>query len=225
MTELTLEDYIVNLNSPAADVRRNAAWILGRSRDIRIIEPLIAALNDPDTTVRVRVAESLGNLRDERTIPPLIAAAQQEADDEVRAQLIASLGRQGDSQIIDHLLTALQDDSVLVRGAAAEALVAIPDQRAIPALIQVLLEENDSNTRYHASRALGNIGGQATTEALIAALTQNIEPQPDRKIALIEILGQLRDRRTVDALRNLLNDPDEGVVETAKWALRQAGAG
>lgn len=223
MTQLILEDYIALLKSPVADERRNAAWVLGRSRDIRIIKPLIASLTDTDSNVRLRVAESLGNLRDESIIVPLLTALEHETEAEVRASLIASLGRQNSPLVLINLITALQDASPVVRSAAAEALSLIPDEQAAAPLVKVLLHDDDVNTRYHVARTLSQIGGANTVQALSEALP--VAESPERKIQIAEILGQLRDPQAIDALQTLLNDPDEGVVETATWALRQAGAG
>lgn len=223
MPELTLEDYILNLQSPNADVRRNAAWTLGRSRDFRIIEPLIAAINDPDDSVRVRVAEALGNLRYERTVAPLMDRLAAEQNDEIRAQIISSLGRQGDFTAFEAILAALKDTSPLIRGAAAEALSAFFDQRAIDALVSALLHDSDENTRFLYAKSLRTLGSEMTTQALTAALTPDLDVE--RKLQLIELMGQIADKNAAEALCPLLNDEDEAVRETAKWALRQLGVG
>ena len=59
--EPTLDDYIQQLlHDPKPSVRQNAAFILGRQRDMRVIASLLQAANDTDATVRMRVVESLG---------------------------------------------------------------------------------------------------------------------------------------------------------------------
>lgn len=52
-------------------VRREAAYILGKIKDISAVEPLIRALNDPDSYVRRQAVDALGNIEDVRAIEPL----------------------------------------------------------------------------------------------------------------------------------------------------------
>ncbi|MBC8099669.1 MAG: HEAT repeat domain-containing protein [Armatimonadetes bacterium] len=219
MVEPTIDDYIANLRSAKPDVRRNAAWTLGRSRDIRILLPLITALNDPDADVRVRVAEALGNLRDARAVEPLLAALSHESDEEVQTQLLRSLGRQGDVRALDALLDALHAPSAMIRGAAAEALHDIPDSRATPLLAHTLAHDIDESVRSAAYRALTRIGGTPATDTLVAMLMSDLPADARNKIA--ELLGVLGERSTEPVLRMLLDDPDEGVRDKAAWALRQ----
>jgi HEAT repeat protein len=221
--EPILDDYIAHLTHPDADVRRNAAWTLGRSRDLRVIAPLIAALHDADASVRVRVAEALGNLRDDTILQPVLAALATETDEDTRAKLVTALSRQGDMRVLETLRQALNDPSGVVRSAAAEGLGELPDQSSIAPLIDTMLKDDDSNTRFSAYKALGRIGGWGTIDALGAALNSSdgADLYPEQRIQIAEIFGMLRDPHAEPFLQALLNDADEGVVETAKWALKQ----
>lgn len=223
MSELTLDDYILNLRSPDPDVRRNAAWMLGRSRDYRKIEPLVAALQDGDASVRLRVAEALGNQREGTIVEPLITALQTEFEAEVRARIALSLGLQGNIQASDALASALRDSSPVVRSAAAEALGMLTDPRSVEPLVTALLHDEDEDTRYYARRALVQIRDETVTMALIAAL--QADTSSERKVQIIEILGGIRAAGAVETLKAFSNDPDETVAETAKWALRQLDVG
>ena len=51
------------LKDSDADVRRQAAWALGRIRSEQSIDPLIAALRDTDQDVRKQVIWALGRIR------------------------------------------------------------------------------------------------------------------------------------------------------------------
>lgn len=220
-SEPTVEDYIGWLTDPAADVRRNAAWMLGRLRDIRIVEPLIGAVQDTDPDVRMRVMEALGNIRDERVIEPLLTALHSEANPQVLAAAASALGRAGDLRALDPLVATLKHTDAVVRSAAAEALGALKDPQAAESLTHTLLSDSDSDTRYYASKSLVQIGGARVVDGLLAALSGDYAPEI--KVPVIEILGQLYDQRAVDPLKPLAEDADEGVRETAKWALRQLG--
>ncbi|MDX1992106.1 MAG: HEAT repeat domain-containing protein [bacterium] len=220
MTEPTLEDYLLFLKSPDADVRRNAAWWLGRQRDIRIVEALIPVLNDPDPTVRLRVAESLGNMKDDRAVMPLVTALSDD-DVQVRTAVINALGLQGDWRALDAIVMQLGAAEAQIRMAAADALAKLPDARAVGALVGRLLEDEDPDVRYSASRALGEIG-QPAVDLLLLAL--HGEPDVSAKLYMAEILAKAHDQRAVTPLKVLTEDDDEAVRETAKWALKQLGA-
>jgi HEAT repeat protein len=217
MIELTIYDYLNHLQSDNPDVRRNAAWNLGRFRDFTVIDPLIAALKDEDTSVRVRVVESLGNLRDERVVEPLIETLS-DTDADVRARAASALGNQRDLRAVDTLLTHITDPTDSVRMAVVEALGLLPDVRSVVPLVNVMLNDFDENTRYSASRGLIQIGGAAVVDTLLESLTI---AGVGGKLYIAEILGQLYDRRAIEPLRELLTDEDQAVQETARWALKQ----
>jgi HEAT repeat protein len=52
-------------------VRREAAYTLGKIGNSSAVEPLIKALNDPDSYVRRQAVDALGNIGDARAIEPL----------------------------------------------------------------------------------------------------------------------------------------------------------
>jgi HEAT repeat protein len=153
----------------------------------------------------------------------VLAALATETDEDTRAKLVSALGRQGDTRALETLRQALDDSSGIVRSAAAEALGELPDHTSIAPLIDTMLKDDDSNTRFSAYKALGRIGGRATIEALGAVLSQQTgaDLYPEQRIQIAEIFGTLRNPRAEPFLQALLNDDDEGVVETAKWALKQ----
>lgn len=218
--EPTLEDYILRLADENPDVRRNAAWWLGRQRDIRIVEPLIAAATDPDQDVRLRVMESLGNIRGEDVLEPLLRALAGDSAAEVRAAAAQALGRVGDVRAVETLIAALADEAPEVRTGAAASLGDLTDNRAAAPLAQVLVKDNDPDVRYFCSKSLTNIGGAKTVDALLAVL-----PQADSGplLYILEILGQLFDKRAIEPLRPYAAAEDEAIRETAKWALHNLG--
>ncbi|MCU0497285.1 MAG: HEAT repeat domain-containing protein [Anaerolineae bacterium] len=216
-----LDDYLQHLQSPDPNVRRNAAWNLGRFRDLRIIDPLLACIDDLDNDVRLRVAESLGNLRDPKIVGPLLTRLQIEPEIDIRAQLIASLGRQGQTDAMPALFEVLTDLDPVIRAAAVEAIGEIGgDMTIIDPLISVLFHDPDENTRYLASKALARIGGTHTVDHLSAALG---DPTIDAEARLkaIEILVQIGDRRARNAITPLKDSDDPLIAETAAWALKQ----
>lgn len=219
--EPTLEVYIGWLKDADPDVRRNAAWTLGRQRDPRLVEPLINALHDDVADVRVRVVESLGNFKDERVVTALLDTLQSDADAEVRAYAAQSLARLPDAQAVEPLIAALDDDESLVRAAVAGALGAIHDPRAVGPLVSLLSGDADHDVRYYAAKSLSAIGGAVTVDALLAALKTATDT--DVILRIVELLGQLVDSRAIEPLKALRDHHDEDIRETAQWALKQLG--
>lgn len=219
--EPTIEDYLLRLQDENADVRRNAAWWLGRQRDITVVGPLIDAAQDEHPDVRLRVMESLGNFRDARVIAPLLAALAGDTSAEARAAAAQSLGRVGDASAVETLIAALDDAAPEVRTGAAQSLGQLADNRASEPLARALVADPDSDVRYFCAQSLANIGGPVTVDALLAVMPQAGDGP---LLYILETLGQLFDQRAVEPLRPYAEHEDEGIRETARWALRNLGA-
>lgn len=223
--EPTLEDFIFRLqHDPDPEVRRNAAWLLGRQRDQRINEPLLAAIDDDNASVRVRVAEALGTIKDDQRVTPALIALLGDADTDVRARAARSLGFLADARALQPLQQLLTDAEVAVRAEVAEALGqgALRDESSIDALLRCLIEDADRNTRHYAAQSLVNIGTEPVVSALIAALKQ-YDDDAGILIDLIEVLGKIGDSAATDALAQLQQHTDEDVQTMANWALSVLG--
>lgn len=120
-------------NDPDADVRRQAAWVLGEIADPRAVEALITALrSDLRGRVRGSAAQALGEVADSRAVDPLIVALT-DLTVLVRSSAAYSLGKLADLRAVEPLITALRSDpDALVRLRAAGALGRIntPEARA-----------------------------------------------------------------------------------------------
>jgi HEAT repeat protein len=178
---------IRNLQDPSPQVRREAAALLGTTRDSRSVEPLIKALGDPDVKVRRTAAEALGAIGDPRAIEPLSALLGDQSpppDDEkpptdfesrfeltVRAAAARALVKFGDAGA-SALVAVLSDRQKpgWARSSAAYGAGLMKDQRAIPTLIDAVLSD-EHTLAPEAARALGKIGSPAVP-ALLAAMRQ-----------------------------------------------------
>jgi HEAT repeat protein len=85
-----------------------------------------------------------------------------------------------------------------------------------------MLDDDDADVRYYASKSLAQIGGAETVDSLLMAM-QN-ELSAGGKIYIAEILASLYDKRTIEPLSQWVDDEDDGVRETVKWALQRLGA-
>lgn len=219
MTELSLDDYLrLVTQSTDATVRRNAAWMLGRLRDPRILPALITASADTDATVRVRVAESLGTIKDQASAVETLQNMLIDDQAEVRAQAVRSLGVLQADKTASHLIDKLNDDSVIVREQTAEALGSLTDDAIAEALIDCLIHDTDVNVRHYAAQSLGRLNTPNTDDQVIEALNQPDQP-PAVLIDLIQVAATRRNSSVIPALEALTVHNHADVNAMAVWAL------
>jgi HEAT repeat protein len=175
----------------------DALGLIGEVEDDEAVPALIAALADPDADVRKSAAEALGALGDEDAVPALVGDLAS-PDSRVRWTAASALGNIGwepetnDARVLYwvakrqwaecvHLGAAAVDLLIWVLGTegedmvrtqilngAAGALGEIRDPRAVPALIG-LLDDPQDTVRWSASMALSDVGWQPTNDAHGAA--------------------------------------------------------
>ncbi|MFO8241225.1 MAG: HEAT repeat domain-containing protein [Dissulfuribacterales bacterium] len=121
-----VEPLIEALKTRHSKIRKNAAKILGNTRDSRALEPLISTLNDEDVEVRRTVTTALGKMKDQRAIEPLMAALMDE-DRIVRINAALALEKMGTSAV-EPLIEALKSENRNVRVGAAKVLERITYQ-------------------------------------------------------------------------------------------------
>jgi len=206
------------LRDAEEDVRRKAAWVLGKIGDAAAVPGLLAALHDADVDVRVAAAAALGQIGDATAVPGLLAALH-DADVDVRWTAARALERIGDAAAVPGRLAALGDADADVRWAAAVALGQIGDNAAVPGLLAAL-GDADADVREAAAAALGEIGDAAAVPGLLAALG---DANADVREAAAAALGEIG-APAVPGLLAALGDADERVREAAAEALGQIGA-
>ncbi len=157
-------------NDRDSSLREDAVLALGDIGDARAVEFLLTALKEPG--LRPLVVDALGKIGDRRAVPALVAVVQgtdrpersrevagcgDKWDEEMTAMAGAAhaLGQIRDAATIPTLVAALQN--TVTRAEAATALVAF-GQPAIPHLVGVLKNEQDSNILFHVREALTQLG-------------------------------------------------------------------
>ena len=162
---------IAGLTDADHAVRAAAAKALGRFADPRAVIHLRVALKDGAPGVRAAAATSLGAAPDNRAVAPLLGALRDRPS--VAARAAAALGRiargPAAGTATKPLIAALSYTSDQVRHAAAGALGAIGDRRAVPSLIR-RLGDSHSAVRCAAAYALGRLKDPRARAALRAAL-------------------------------------------------------
>ncbi|WP_321507032.1 HEAT repeat domain-containing protein [uncultured Methanoregula sp.] len=184
MEKLGLDGLIQRLlDSTDPNVRQYAAYLLGKAKNPRAIQPLIAALGDFDKSVREQATLALSAIG-QAAIEPL-STAMKEPKWETRYRAAEALGKIADEKAVKPLIQGLKDNRDHVRYMAAKGLREVGDSDAIEPMI-ILLKDENRYVRMMAVRALGAIGGDKASGALRAAR----EAEPDEKVkeAIVEAL-------------------------------------
>ncbi len=127
--------------NPDELTRVSAIARLAKYGSSEVIPTIIGALKDPSVNVRISALNSLKDTRDVRAVPALMDALKEKS-----------------AAISD----AISDSSKFfsLRCMAADALGAIGDNKAVPALIE-MAEHDVLIQQFYAAKALGQIGDPA----------------------------------------------------------------
>lgn len=125
-----------------------------------------------------------------------------------------------DTGDLGSLLETLRRVDPPIRGRVIKGLGATRDARAVRPILQVLGEafrNGDRKTADGSTAALQAIGA-SEPDALIVGLSDNTT---EVRWTIAGLLGDLGGRRAIPALREALDDPDEGVREAATVGLER----
>lgn len=124
------------------NLRMEAARKLGEAKDPKYLEVLTDGLKDSNKAIRWTAAEALWDLGDKRALPALIEYLEKsEAYEWGKVITMNALASFKDPQAIDPLIKVLQSPNPFLRRSAAVALFTIGNDRAIPALIELLKDD------------------------------------------------------------------------------------
>ena len=200
------------LKSKSAPARRRAAEELCQSPDPKAYDALVAALTDPDDEVRRLVTTALGKMEDDRRIDGLLAALR-DRDPEVLKTALTGLKNSPDERIAPAMLTLLRHMDPGVRGYAATLLYGRGWRP----------EEKSDQISYHIAR--GELGKAALHgSAAIQSLETVIQTGAyNQRVAAVEALGKIDDKRVIKPLLAALRSNDPSVCAAAINALGQTG--
>ena len=150
-------------------VRREAVKAMTRIGTSAAADALLERLGDPDPGARQSVMAALGTLKVTRAIGPLAEVARQ----------FSAFAKEGETQ-----------------KAAILALGAIGDPQVVPVLVALLCRRTWLNRRLNeevraaAATALGMVGGEQATAALLAEAKRGAGPVPSAcQVALDRLMG------------------------------------
>ncbi|KAM3091174.1 HEAT repeat domain-containing protein [Phormidesmis sp. 146-12] len=166
---LSVRRLIQDLRPEDPDEWEKFVEMLERLDDQKHIPVLLAVLDEENTNVLATFA--LGLLGCERVVPQLLNALKDE-EEFIRGLAVLALSKVGTSSAIEGVLQALQAlDDPDVSEVAAELLIQLANESALPGLLQILENEwLDSDLRVRAAKALMTIGVEDAIEGLLQAL-------------------------------------------------------
>jgi cyclophilin family peptidyl-prolyl cis-trans isomerase/HEAT repeat protein len=115
--------------------------------------------------------------------------------------------RLGDKQATEALVTLASSAGVYTPSFAMRGLAALKDARVVPVAQGFAIRAAaDVRVRIAAVRALGQVGGTASVDTLLALVRDRATPQ-NLALEAVTALGRARDARAFDTLLDLVNDP------------------
>lgn len=143
-----------------------------------------------------------------------------EGEIEIKRKRVEELRSQPPEVAIPALLKSLEDRSWRIRKLASEVLIEnFPLQGYINGLIQLLYIDDNAGARNSAIETLVRLGRKATPYLISAFNTNN----RDVRKFIIDVFGEIKDRRVIPLLLAAIKDEDENVRASAVEQLGHMG--
>jgi HEAT repeat protein len=117
-----LPKLLTALDEPDWSIRKRAIGVLGRTRDLRALQPLLHLLRSADKHTRAAAVEALGWLGQSGAVADLLDVLDDDVWPYIRAAAAIALGRIGHQDAAYPLQRAFRDRHPLVSDAAHEGL-------------------------------------------------------------------------------------------------------
>jgi HEAT repeat protein len=226
-----------------AEVRIAAVALLLAIGGDKSVEPLLIRLKDTDEKVRSTAGRGLGELSNIKNLEPLTKGLESK-DAYIRGVCARTLGKVAVKETIPNLINALTDNEREVRKIVAKALRRLGESRWQQAvngddldfqrmgasgdkrLIQPLLKSLASPFPAIRNSVMNGLIQMKRPEEVVPALVAMLSGSNVmvRKMA-IEALGNLRDKRAMEALIYCLDDTDPTISKAAVAALDKLDQG
>jgi HEAT repeat protein len=214
--QTSIEPLIENVKISAGDWPQEAEKVLGQLGQ-PAVEPLIRMFKDDNQFAQNAAARAFGYMED----PPVGQLIELLSDDNLsmRVRAAQALSYIGDKKATQPISKLLEDQERGVRWNAAVALCLLRDPQAIDPLIDALAD-GDPSVATEIAAALVSIGEPAIEPLIQALLNRNSIIR--ERAALVLGREKLGGAQAIRQLRKCcLNDDDERVRETAKWAVQE----
>lgn len=198
-----------------SQVRQSAAIALGYIGGDGGQNYLSEGLEDKVAGVRYSAAASLGQIRS----PEAVAALSKflaDPDAGMRRSVLVALDRAEDSSPLPSVRNMLGDTDPVVRAMAAKFAGKFKDAESRAALKE-MLNDKDRRAVVNAAYALGRVGDTSGFQAVFKIVKS--EQDVTIKTLSVEALEAIGGSQAVSLLKEMLNDPDEYVKNSARYAL------
>ncbi|MDI6767184.1 MAG: M1 family aminopeptidase [Bacteroidota bacterium] len=211
------------LEDPFWAVRQEAVWTLGDANLSNISDTLIIAYGDRDSKVRVASISSLGRFKGEKVLKVLKHAFEKDSSYSVAAAALRSLTQADTANRKKYCIEGLKYTSrnEIVRATALQLLAESRDEEALKNIWSFSGYGIEPNLRLHAIRLLA-INWKERDDVLYYLFRLVDDPNFHVRRIVIEILGEIGDRRALDSLHAFLqNYPDERLEKAAREAIEK----
>jgi HEAT repeat protein len=206
-----------------AKTRADRHVLIGILRQMKgAIPALVKLLGDPRWFEARGAADLLGDLGAVEAQDALIALVHH-GDDRVRRAATTALLKLNTPEALRVVHDAVADGSPAVRMQAVAALATKRDGKSAATLIRAIDDEHDGDVQVAMIAGLGKVG---TSEAVLKLLKIAApETRMFRKktsplrVAAVQALSEARTPAAIAALKDLINDKDRDVRDTATRAL------
>ena len=179
------------------------------------LEPLLEDLTSGDEVRAENAATRLAQL--DNSVLPVLNALLKSSNADHRWWAVRTLAQM--SELDENcFIEVLTDISIEVRQAAALALAAHPTEKAGPALVRALNDE-DALVQTLASNALSAIGKPAIP-ILLEAFPQ---ASPSAKVHMMRVLAEVRDPRAIPIMMKAMDDDSAILHHWCEVGLQQLG--
>ncbi len=205
-------------------VRAECAEALGKIRAQECFDALRRSVGVTHPKVRRAIVAALGAFRTAAAVDVLRPIALKDASYLVEAEAARSLGKTRREGAFDVLVDVLDRPSWadVIRGAAADGLAALRDERALPHLLARTRYGHPERARRAALMALPKLSSDRRTRESIEELLD--DNNPHLRIDAVRALAEMGDPRARGAMRARLEvDLDPRVRRRIREVLRDLG--
>jgi HEAT repeat protein len=204
--------------------RRSLVEVLVELQDA--VPALIRMLGDSRWFVVRNAADLLGEMVATKAQDALMNLLRH-TDERVRRSATNALQKLGTTDAVKAVLEAVHDQSPEVRLQAAASMSTRKDSKTSATLIRAIDGESDGEVQLAMIAALGKVGTPDAVQKLVklAEAENRLFRKKDSglRVAAVLALGEARSPVALNALKELVDDKDKDVRETATRTLAQVG--
>jgi HEAT repeat protein len=220
--------------------------------DRTALPAVVAALSAEESSVRIAALKALGQLGDASSVTMLAQTAAKSRGDErkaardglyrlrgsatdekilaevpsaeatIKVELIRSMAERNIAEGVPILLASAKDPDRKVRAESLKVLKAVADPKALPALVELLLNLRSDSDRTEAERSVAAVAHKIEDEnrqaAAVLAALPSVKDVANR-CSLLRVLGKIGDNAGLSALRESLESKDARIRDAAIRAL------